>query len=133
MSNYQQKLDILRDMIAFARADEVIRDSEYRFLAGVAELLGIEQEAFEELFHTEKTPLHLPTDTQRILHFHRLLLLMNIDREQHISELSRLHNIGLAMGLPPSGIDQALRLMHRYPDKVIPPEVLLNIFRNHYN
>lgn len=133
MSTYQQKLDILKDMIAFARADEVIRESEYRFLSGVAQLLGIDKNTFDSLFHTTSGKIRLPSDTERILHFHRLLLLMNIDEEQHLSEISRLHNIGLALGLPPSGIDQALRVMHRYPDKIIPPEVLLSIFRSHYN
>jgi hypothetical protein len=58
---------------------------------------------------------------------------MNVDQEQHETELRRLHTIGLRMGLPPSAIDQVLIVMHKYPDKIIPPEVLINIFKAHYN
>ena len=58
---------------------------------------------------------------------------MNVDQEQHRLEIKNLYNIGLRMGLPPSAIDQVLEVMHQYPDKVVPPDVLLNIFRAHYN
>jgi len=58
---------------------------------------------------------------------------LNIDSEQHDTEVRRLQNIGLRMGLPPSAIDQVLVVMHSYPDKIVPPEVLVNIFKAHYN
>ena len=68
-----------------------------------------------------------------IVQFHRLLLLMNVDNEQHKKEIEKLHNIGLWMGLPPSAITQVLEVMHQYPNKVVPTDVLLRIFRAHYN
>ena len=58
---------------------------------------------------------------------------MNIDNEQHLKEVAALHNIGLWMGLPPSAISQVLEVMHQYPNKVVPPEILLNIFRSQHN
>ena len=48
-------------------------------------------------------------------------------------EIKRLHDIGLGMGLPPGAIQQVLSVMHQYPDKIVPPEVLINIFKAYYN
>jgi hypothetical protein len=58
---------------------------------------------------------------------------MNVDHHQTFKEIDKLHNIGLRMGLPPSAIDQVLALMHQYPDKIIPPQTLIGIFKAHYN
>jgi hypothetical protein len=37
------------------------------------------------------------------------------------------------MGLPPSAIQQVLSIMHKYPNRVVPPEVIISIFKAHYN
>jgi uncharacterized tellurite resistance protein B-like protein len=133
MNTYKEKLSILSQLIAFARADDVVKIVEYKFLQDIAAQLGIDMETFDTLFHTRTERVILKPESERILQFHRLLLLMNVDREQHDSELRRLHTIGLAMGLPPSAIDQVLHVMHQFPDKIVPPEVLIDIFKAHYN
>ena len=132
MSSFEEKLSILSEMIAFARADHVISDSEYHFLMSVAEQLGVDQETFESLFETKVKKIMPKTQAERILQFHRLVLLMNVD-EQHELEVTKLHNIGLGMGLPPTAIEQVLEIMHKYPNKIVPPDVLINIFKAHYN
>ena len=132
MSSFEEKLSILSEMIAFARADHVISDSEYHFLMSVAEQLGVDQETFESLFETKVKKIMPKAQAERILQFHRLVLLMNVD-EQHELEVTKLHNIGLGMGLPPSAIEQVLEIMHKYPNKIVPPDVLINIFKAHYN
>ena len=73
------------------------------------------------------------SEAERIVQFHRLLLLMNVDQEQHEKEINTLHNLGLKMGLPPAGIAQVLKVMDTYPDKIVPPQVLIDIFKAHYN
>lgn len=133
MSTYKEKLSILSEMIAFAKADHALNDAEYNFLFGVAINLGIEKEIFDSLLDKQVKIIVPKTQADRILQFHRLVLLMNIDREQHQIEIGKLHNIGLGMGLPPSAIEQVLTVMHDYPDMIIPPEVLINIFKAHYN
>ena len=132
MNSFEEKLSILSEMIAFARADHVISDSEYHFLMSVAEHLGVDQETFESLFEIEVKKIMPKTQAERILQFHRLVLLMNVD-EQHELEVEKLRNIGLGMGLPPSAIEQVLEIMHQYPNKIVPPDVLINIFKAHYN
>lgn len=133
MNTREEKLSILSELIAFARADDVIKVSEYKFLLDIAKQLGIDKVTFDSLFHHKAEQVILKSQSERILQFHRLLLLMNVDREQHASEMRRLHTIGLQMGLPPSAIDQVLTIMHEYPDKIVPPDVLINIFKAHYN
>ncbi len=133
MSTHKEKLSILSDMIAFAKIDKVVGEPEYNFLLGVAAHLGVNRDTFESLFEMEVERIIPKTEADRIIHFHRLVLLMNVDQKQLEVEVSRLHNIGLGLGLPPSAIEQVLSLMHQYPDKIVPPNVLINIFKAHYN
>jgi len=133
MNTYQEKLSILSELITFAKADKVVKVSEYNFLMEIAARLGIDKPTFDSLFHEKAQKVILKPQSERIIQFHRLLLLMNIDKEQHHTELRKLHNIGLRMGLPPSAIDQVLTIMHQYPDKIIPAHVLIDIFKAYYN
>ncbi|ALM07597.1 hypothetical protein SB49_07120 [Sediminicola sp. YIK13] len=133
MSTLEEKLSILSEMIAFARVDNTLKTEEYNFLLNVANQLGVDKHTFDSLFDKTATPVFLKSEAERILQFHRLVLLMNIDNSETSLEVALLHNIGLGMGLPPSAIEQVLTIMHKYPDKIIPPEILINIFKIHYN
>ncbi|MGB5172062.1 MAG: TerB family tellurite resistance protein [Eudoraea sp.] len=133
MNTLEEKLSILSEMIAFARADQELKNSEYNFLYSVATNLGVSKKTFDNLFSKKVAKLIPRTQAERILQFHRLVLLMNVDNDQRLIEISKLHNIGLGMGLPPSAIEQVLMVMHNYPDKIVPPDVLINIFKAHYN
>lgn len=133
MSTYKEKLSILSEMIAFAKVDDVVKEAEYNFLLGVAKQLGVETKTFDMLFKKESEHLIPKTEAERILQFHRLVLLMNVDQVQEEIEIARLHNMGLSMGLPPTAIDQVLEVMHLYPNNVVPPEVLINIFKAYHN
>jgi uncharacterized tellurite resistance protein B-like protein len=133
MNSYEEKLSILSEMISIARADKEVKETEFDFLWGVAEQLGVHREDFESLFDSPAPNIIPKTLLDRILQFHRLVLMMNVDRSQTFKEIDKLHNIGLRLGLPPSAIDQVLVLMHQYQDKIIPPETLIGIFKAHYN
>lgn len=133
MDTMKEKLSILSEMIAFAKVDKKVKPEEYGFLQSVAEQLGVGQEDFEALFKEEAEHIVPKSEADRILQFHRLVLLMNVDKRQDLSEINQLHNIGLRMGLPPSAIEQVLSVMHQYPNKIVPPQVLLDIFRAYYN
>jgi len=133
MSTFKEKLSILSEMIAFATVDGVVKEAEYDFLLSVATQLGVDTKSFDLLFEQESEHVIPKTESARILQFHRLVLLMNVDQVQEQIEINRLHNIGLSMGLPPSAINQVLEVMHLYPNKVVPPEVLINIFKAYYN
>ena len=133
MRTFKEKLSILSEMIAFAKANGVVKSLEYDFLLGIAVQLGVDHKSFDLLFEKESEHLIPKTEAERILQFHRLVLLMNVDEVQDEIEINRLHNIGLSMGLPPSAISQVLEIMHLYPNKVVPPKVLIKIFKAHHN
>ncbi len=133
MNTQREKLSLLSEMIAFARADHEIKDSEYNFLLAVAKQLGVNKQVFDSLFTVKVDKVPLKQEAQRILQFHRLVLLMNVDQENHHKEMDRIRDFGLKMGLSPMAIHTVLEVMHEYPDKIIPPEVLINIFKAHYN
>ncbi|MCM4168760.1 hypothetical protein KCTC52924_02452 [Arenibacter antarcticus] len=133
MNSREEKFSLLSEMITFVKANRAIKDSEYDFLIQIAAQLGVDKETFDSLFHRKVEKLLPNTEGERILQFHRLVLLMNIDQQQTSSEVVRLHNIGLRFGLPPAAIEQVLKVMHNYPNKVVPPKVLINIFKAHYN
>ena len=133
MGTHKEKLSILSEMIAFARVDHSLKRSEYGFLLKVARNLGVSKDIFDSLLKEKSPKVRLKTQAERIVQFHRLILLMNIDHEQHRKEINTLYNIGLKMGLPPAAISQVLEVMHRYPDNIVPPDVLINIFKAYYN
>ncbi|MCR9225851.1 MAG: TerB family tellurite resistance protein [Flavobacteriaceae bacterium] len=133
MGSYEEKLSILSEMIVFARVDHSLKQSEYDFLLKVADSLGVSKAIFDGLLKQKSPKVRLKTQAERIVQFHRLMLLMNVDQEQHKKEIDTLYNIGLKMGLPPSAISQVLEVMHRYPNNIVPPDVLINIFKAYYN
>ena len=133
MFTYQEKLGLLSELIAFAKADHIVSPEEYGFLLSIARDLGIQQKRFHDLFDSPVEKQTKGSQGERIVQFHRLVLLMNVDREQDQREVEKLYNIGLHLGLPPGAIQQVLEVMHQYPNKIVPPEVLIKIFNAHNN
>lgn len=133
MPTEKEKLSILSEMIAFATVNNKIKASEYNFLFSVAKQLNVAKLTFDNLFQQDVEHVIPKSQSARIVQFHRLVLLMNVDNEQELIEIKRLHDIGLKMGLPPGAIQQVLSIMHLYPDKIVPPDLLISIFKAHYN
>jgi hypothetical protein len=133
MNTEKEKLSILSEMISFAKVDNTLKQAEYDFLFNVAQQLGDSKAKFDNLFKNKAEHVIPKTQAERLVQFNRLILLMNVDDSQELNEIRRLHDIGLAMGLPPSAIQQVLSIMHNYPNRVVPPEIIISIFRAHYN
>jgi len=137
MVNRVEKLSLLSEMIAFAKYDKDIRRIEYNFLLGVAKQLDISREDFEYLLENPVTYAHLKSHSERIVQFHRLVLLMNIEQEfnedNNSAGVIKLYNFGLRMGLSHESITKVLYLMESFPNKIVPPDVLIDIFKTQYN
>jgi len=133
MYSKEEKLSLLSEMIQFAKADKKIKDEEYNFILAVASQLGVSEEEVGFLVRDRVQRKNLQPESQRILQFHRLVLLMNVDQETAPQELMAIREIGLQMGLRPEAIDIVLKEMHDYPNKVIPPNRLIEIFSKFYN
>jgi len=122
-------------MIAFAKYDKDIKNIEYNFLLGVAKQLEISREDFDYLIENPINYIQLKSHSERIVQFHRLVLLMNIENngDANSSGVIKLYNFGLRMGLSHESITKVLYLMESFPNKIVPPDVLIDIFKTQYN
>ena len=135
MINRVEKLSLLSEMIAFAKYDKDIKHIEYNFLLGVAKQLEISREDFDYLIEHPINYIHLKSHSERIVQFHRLVLLMNIENQgdDGSKNVIKLYNFGLRMGLSHESITKVLYLMESFPNKIVPPDVLIDIFKTQYN
>ena len=135
MINRVEKLSLLSEMIAFAKYDKDLKNIEYNFLLGVSKQLEISREDFDYLIEHPINYIHLKSHSERIVQFHRLVLLMNIDDsgDNNSKNVIKLYNFGLRMGLSHESITKVLYLMESFPNKIVPPDVLIDIFKTQYN
>ncbi len=129
----KEKLSLLTELIKLASCDKTVRQKEYDFILAIAERLGISKVQFDPLFaeYIEFTPPQSEFD--RILQFHRLVLLMNIDQEPGSREMDFIKDLGIRMGLSPLATNKVLVEMNNYPNKMMPAERLIEIFREQHN
>ncbi|PKG51845.1 hypothetical protein [Olleya sp. 1-3] len=128
-----EKLSLLSEMIAFAKSDDRLKMVEYTFLLSVAQQLDVSREDFDYLINHPVNRRPLKSHSERIVQFHRMVLLMHVDQERTKSELAKLYNYGLRMGLSHDSITRVLYLMEGFPDMMVPAEVLIDIFKVQYN
>lgn len=130
----EEKLSLLSDLIHLVRSEREIHPQEYRFIQTVARHMKVREPELKRLF-TSKRPRYVAprTEPERILQFQRLLLLMNIDRSGSKREERALKEATLRMGLNPIAVERVLAVMDDYPDRIVPPKVMIDIFRTFYN
>jgi len=133
MPNRIEKLSLLSEMIAFAKSDDSIKSVEYNFLLAVAQQLEVSREDFDHLINNPVNRMVLKSHSERIVQFHRMVLLMLVDQERTQQVLAKLYNYGLRMGLNHESITKVLYLMEGFPDMMVPAEVLIDIFKVQYN
>ncbi|MBL7559617.1 TerB family tellurite resistance protein [Olleya sp. YSTF-M6] len=133
MRNRKEKLSLLSEMIAFAKSDDSIKTVEYNFLLAVAKQLEISRVDFDYLINNPISRINLKSHSQRIVQFHRMVLLMHVDKARTQNELAKLYNYGLRMGLNHNSITKVLYLMEGFPDMMVPADVLIDIFKVQYN
>lgn len=133
MSDNNEKLGMLAQLIKMAQADEKIREIEFQFLLALAVQMGVTKDDFKKLFeeNIEFQPPLLESD--RIIQFQRLILLMNVDLEIDERELDYIRDLGIRMGLHPHATNTVLEEIHNYENKIIPPERLIEIFTTFHN
>jgi hypothetical protein len=128
-----EKLSLLTELIKLARVDKEVREIEYQFLLAIAAQLKVDPVDFNKLFeeYIEFTP---PKDEfNRILQLQRLILLMNVDLESSEKEILHIKEVAINMGLNYLAVKEVLRRMHEFPNKLIPPNILIEIFMRNNN
>ncbi|PDS26287.1 excinuclease ABC subunit B [Flavobacterium branchiophilum] len=133
MSTRAQKISLLSELIAFALVDEELHDKEYDFLLMVSIELGIEKDAFLDLFRKRDDIIPIKDEFQRIVQFYRLALLMHCDGKVDFKENQAIHHIGLRMGLNPKSMDYILKIMQSSENHLVEAEELVSAFQIQHN
>lgn len=124
---------LISDLIVLAKADDKIMASEYDFILRIAARMEVSQSEVDKLIENPLPSLPLISEIERITHFHKLVLLMNVDWEAHSKEVEVVRNFGLKLGIRPGAIDRILTRTQEYENRVIPAEELIQIFQTYYN
>jgi len=135
MSNQtlEEKLGLLKQLILVANADGKIKEAEYQLLLGLAANLGVSQEEFQKVFDLGVEVEMPKTDADRILQFHRMILMLNVDADAAPAEIDMVRKMGIMLGLNPQAIEIVLEEMKTYPNNLIPPDRMVQIFTKYMN
>ena len=132
---YKEKLSHLNDLIKLSRIDGYESSIESNFIESVAERLGVSNNDLNDLKSGEIEIDFSPPryEYQIIPQFHRIILLMGIDRMIYKEEIQFCLELGLRMGLNPNAVKEIVDKMIFYPNNIIPAEELESIFKKYYN
>ncbi len=125
----QEKTDILKELISMAHADEHLKREEVEFIKVVGKRLQVNDEDLLKMLEQPPKEATKPPKEfiKRILHFHRIMLMMRIDGDVDKKELQLLHEIALRYGIRRLTVLSLLEVMDKYPHGDIPPTELLAI------
>ncbi len=124
---------LLSDLINMVKVDGRIRSAEVQLIEKLAGRMGVPKAEVIQLFESPMPSQTLYSEADRISHFYRLALVMQVDQEVHKFEITALKNFGLKMGIRPVVTEQIMNKMSEYPNGIVPPEELLKIFKIYYN
>jgi len=128
-----EKLSLLVDLMKLANADNEVREAEYQFILNVAMQLGLSPADVTSVFKNQ-VEYRLPEqEGDRIVQFHRLVLLMNVDQDASYSEKSLIREMAKRMGLRMQAVDTVLQEMYNHPNRVVPTQRLIEIFTLYHN
>lgn len=129
----EEKLGLLKQLIIVANADGKIAESEYQLLIALAAQMGLTKDDVEKVFDPS-IKVNMPqNDGDRILQFHRMILLMNVDINASPIEIETIRKMGIMLGLNPQAIELVFEEMKTYPDNLIPPTRMIEIFTKYMN
>ncbi|OGS69828.1 MAG: excinuclease ABC subunit B [Flavobacteria bacterium RIFCSPLOWO2_12_FULL_31_7] len=133
METTQEKISLLKEMIAFALIDGELHDREYDFIEIVAYELGVDKETLHKLYENKGEVNVIKDELNRICQFYRLALLMRCDDILHERERIKINEIGINMGLDPYAMKRALQLIEDSPNHMIDGETLIKLFSEQLN
>lgn len=129
----QEKRSIISELIELSKVDGEVSEQEVALIKKMGNMIGMSDPEILDCFKNP-APFDPQTSAQdRIVQFHRLVLLMNVDGEVHASELNHLKLVGVKMGLNPNAVAEVLSRMYDFPNNLIPPQELIRIYSKYMN
>lgn len=124
-----EKKSLIAELVLMALVDKQLKSEEIAFIKTVGKRMQVEdREIMSMIKNAADLEVTTPKSmTKRIIHFHKLMLMMHIDGTVNDQELQLLNEIALRYGFRKSIVDQLLSTMTQYPHGEIPPSELLHI------
>lgn len=133
--NVQEKLSHINDLIKLSQVDGKESHMELNFINSVAARLGIEKKDVQRIKNgeIEITPSTPGRESKVIEQFHRLILLIGIDKLIYKEEVSFCVELGVRMGLNYNAISEVLRKTLRNPAYIMHLDEMEKIFKKYSN
>lgn len=128
-----EKKSIISELIKLSKVDGQVSENEIGLIKQIGNMIGLQDFEILELF---KHPVKFDPETShldRIVQFQCLVLLANVDEKLASEEIEQLKKMGLKLGLNQKAVNEVLVRMKDYPNNVIPPDDLLDIYKKHMN
>jgi hypothetical protein len=133
--NYQEKLSHINDLIKLSQVDGEESHMEMNFINSVATRLGIEKSEVTNIKDGKvKITFSPPRRESKVIEqFHRLIILIGIDKLIYKEEVSFCVELGVRMGLNYNAITEVLRKTLRNPAYIMHLDEMEKIFRKYSN
>ena len=132
---YQEKLSHINDLIKLSQVDGEESHMELNFINSVAARLGIEKNEVKKI-KDGKTDISFspPKKESKVIEqFHRLIILIGIDKLIYKEEVSFCVELGVRMGLNYNAIAEVLRKTLRNPAYIMHIDEMEKIFKKYSN
>lgn len=132
---YKEKLSHINDLIKLSQIDGEESHMELNFINSVAARLGIEKVEVKKIKDGKLDISFSPpkTESKVIEQFHRLIILIGIDKLIYKEEVSFCVELGVRMGLNYNAITEVLRKTLRNPAYIMHIDEMENIFKKYSN
>ena len=131
---YQEKISHLNDLIKLSRIDGQESLNEIHFINAIADRLGVSREDLDKIRKKNDDIVFTPPQNiyQLMMQYHRIILLMGIDRIISESEMEFCMDLGLKMNLKQEAIRDILEAAIETPRHIIAVEEIERIFYKYY-
>jgi hypothetical protein len=131
---YEEKISHLNDLIMLSRIDGRENLNEINFINSVADRLGISRKDLKEIRDkSSKVSFTPPEDMyQTMMQYHRLIVLMGIDRIIANEEKDFCIKLGLKMKLKKAAINEIIDRAIDTPRHIISVDDVEQIFYRYY-
>lgn len=132
---YQEKLSHINDLIKLSRIDGEESHMELNFINSVATRLEIDKDDVIRIMEGKVDVAFSPPkrESRIIEQFHRLIILIGIDKLIYKEEVSFCVELGIRMGLNYNAISEVLRKTMRNPAYIMHLDEVENIFKKYSN
>jgi len=133
--NYQEKLSHINDLLKLSQVDGEESHMEMNFINSVAARLGIEKSEVTSIKDGKtKITFSPPRKESKVIEqFHRLIILIGIDKLIYKEEVEFCVELGVRMGLNYNAITEVLRKTLRNPAYIMHLDEMETIFKKYSN